>query len=210
MQRATAVVRTRTVPAFHAFLQASLSCSLIQAVCASPSLWKSPASRSPESLTRSCAGWARTQTPGLSLSSPMRTTSGECRGMLMVADDTTWRIHFSLIFPSLQFDLASLTVSKPPVSIPLQRRTRFRSIPACFCSRDSTSPAFIRRVVYLVFPPNSSLSFLQSNPAGVTGKQYPCSPCGGTNGPHTSCFLLLSGTPCIKNEMITCWLTLQT
>lgn len=47
--------------------------------CVFPSRWKYPESPNQESLTRSSAGWARTPTPGWSLYSPTRTTSGECR-----------------------------------------------------------------------------------------------------------------------------------
>lgn len=101
----------RTGPALHAILQTFLSRSYIQAGCASPSLWKFPVSQSPESSTRSSAGWARTQTPELSSSSPMRTTSGERRGMLM-SHDRPFINCFSLrlIFPLLQFCCANITL----------------------------------------------------------------------------------------------------
>lgn len=90
----------RTGPAFHTILQTFLSWSSIQGVCASPSLWKFPVSQSPESLTRSFAGWVKTQTPELSLSSPMRTTSGELRGMRWcqnVYEPLFTGAHFSVI-----------------------------------------------------------------------------------------------------------------
>lgn len=102
----------RSFPAFNTKFQTFLSWSSIQGVCASPSLWKFPVSQSPESLTRSFAGWVRTQTPELSLSSPMRTTSGECRGMLMTSDNRTFMNHFSprLIFPSYYRSVRQLSL----------------------------------------------------------------------------------------------------
>lgn len=101
----------RTGPAFRAILQTFLSRSSIQAGCASPSLWKFPASQSPESSTRSSAGWARTQTPELSSSSPMRTTSGERRGLLMSHDRPLInRFSVRLIFPLLPSCCANITL----------------------------------------------------------------------------------------------------